>query len=226
MELLSNQESKAGYQEGTLPESKGKGYKKMGVRKRDSQRSKVYDWEEMAGLWDEKNITQQETIELFNAVVTHYGYDKVVYKPKLVFNSKLRAIAGKCSGNNIICLNPDMLKVHVVLHELAHAFTNVMYGIPKAGHGEHFVMVLLTLYTKYRVIKPETHIQYLIDEGVKIARFEDIKYTEDMENVIMQYPPNIEYQYSTNKIIPAYRVIELGYKHCYTEALEYLKDKE
>ncbi len=117
----------------------------MRVRARDNQRSKCYSWE-----WGflSKNISNKPksdegVVALVEKACARYG----IKPPAIVFTGNRKACYGGIARLHIADWGKTPL---VILHESAHAITDVLFGRHEiAGHGKEWVGVYIELLSWY-----------------------------------------------------------------------------
>lgn len=115
---------------------------------RDSQRERVYRWEEKWIDWNRNTITLLECRELAKWACRHFRL-KIAPHVKQHMN---RALSYSISEYCLISLRADQHKNRaVVLHESAHFITDEIFGDKVQWHGEEFLGVYLRLLIKARV---------------------------------------------------------------------------
>lgn len=106
---------------------------------RDSQRAKVYSWENRL-FWTHEELSFDECLALVSRVRIDYG------APMLrVLDGRARTSACYAPDRNAIVLPRQQRKTFVVLHELAHSLA----GITVAWHGPEFMRIYLDLLERY-----------------------------------------------------------------------------
>lgn len=119
----------------------------------DYQRQAVYNWEgrtlrQNKDLQPSRLLTLEEAEGIVNEVYSLLGIDHV-HPPSLVINNRLRRYSYARYWNRTLQLHKDWgLRLHVVLHELAH-FLKRDLSFVGSSHGAEFVSLnafLMALY--------------------------------------------------------------------------------
>ena len=111
---------------------------------RDSQRSKVYDWERTT-LPPGPDAEVEETLKLVDAIVRGYALNKVSVE------WGLRGLAGRAYYSKIQLNNRGATR-WVVCHEMAHVILTQKCDV--AAHGPEFMRVYLDLLKRHMDISP------------------------------------------------------------------------
>src|ERR1700760_608344 len=130
---------------------------------RDSQRGKVYEWEEsFVAPRDGSRIAYQQAQGMVDAIWAEMG---LLYPPKVEpLPHQARSILA--DANRLSIRLPDVSPSGWLLHELAHAMTSTHDG-QSNGHGRIFVGVYAQLLTRYLRIPSETLLRSLKDAGIQ-----------------------------------------------------------
>ena len=130
---------------------------------RDSQRGKVYEWEEsFVAPRDGSRIAYQQAQGIVDAIWSEIG---LLYPPKVEpLPRQARSILA--DGNRLSIRLPDVIPSWWLLHELAHAMTSTHDG-QSDRHGRIFVGVYAQLLTRYLRIPSETLLRSLEDAGIQ-----------------------------------------------------------
>lgn len=113
----------------------------------DSQRSKVYSWEnKYVAPHDNSHVEYEHIQGLIDYVWQNEGYQ---YPPKLMpmAKQKTRAMAS-ATRNTIKVHEGKSIPTWVVLHEVAHSITSVLEGGSNM-HCEDFMGIYIKLLVKY-----------------------------------------------------------------------------
>ena len=116
------------------------------MRLRDSQRAKVYRWEQSVIRPNDKvRLTREECRELVERVFSDYNFYGL--EPELRFRGTSRTRATGCRA--YINLPPWAMITSVVLHEVAHALGDRRLVSAHAWHGPEFVRLYCELLSRY-----------------------------------------------------------------------------
>ncbi len=121
---------------------------KVSLRKRDSQRSKVYRFENRLKSvfgYTSTFLTIDECQELINEIFDIYGFSN---PPRMTTSRKNTRYGFASYTRNIIKTHPDYLEYRHILHEIAHFIDYHTYGYSNQHHAP-FVSIVLELYEMY-----------------------------------------------------------------------------
>lgn len=127
----------------------------LGVKARDSQRSKLYKWEAATFVKSGEDLTLDQCKVLAHEAVSRYGFTNF----PVIKDGRGRRNAG--GSEYEIDLPRWARNRFVVLHEAAHAIVDMLarrHNVPRstwAGHGAEFTRVFVSLLDAYGV-KPKT----------------------------------------------------------------------
>jgi hypothetical protein len=130
---------------------------------RDSQRGKVYEWEErFVAPRDGSRISYQQAQGMVDAIWAEMG---LLYPPKVEpLPRQARSILA--DANRLSIRLPDVSPSWWLLHELAHAMTSTQDG-QSDRHGRIFVGVYAQLLTRYLRLPSDALLQSLNGAGIE-----------------------------------------------------------
>ena len=117
---------------------------------RDSQKSRLYRWEERWVDWNRNTLTLQECRDLSKWACRHFRLKIAPVVKQHMKRSMSYSISEKC----LISLQADQHKNRaIVLHETAHFIADEVYGYGNSvqHHGPEFMGVYLRLLIKARI---------------------------------------------------------------------------
>jgi hypothetical protein len=177
-------------------------------RPRDSQRSKLYRWEEATLNPRSPRLSRPECMELAETVCTDYG----VALPLVNFTGKrLTYTTGSplMGTGPTICLPEYGRHRCGVLHELAHHLLHQRFNNTVAWHGPEFVRVYLDLIEWYapKDFKIAELRKSLADAGIKISwRPVDFPRISPTEKALIQKVRDAEFAfYDARRQLREYR---------------------
>ncbi len=133
--------------------------------KRDSQRSRVYAWENrVIAPCDPSFVSFPGAQGVVNAIWTEMG---LLYPPKV--ESLPKHVKATVATATRLCIRlPDRLPSWCLLHEIAHGMTTTVDG-QSDGHGAEFMGVYLRLLARYLRLDPADLAHSARDDDIKIA---------------------------------------------------------
>lgn len=148
-----------------------KEYKKYRAKTRDQQRSKVYNWErELEQLLGNKELTKQETYDLYKEVFSLFGLDC----PNIEITNQKKTRCTSYGDGSIRVAESWGCTVTTTLHEASHSILKLLGWRGIQGHGAEFVslyMELLELYLDYDRTVMEA---YALRDKVKFIKDFDV----------------------------------------------------
>jgi len=118
---------------------------------RDTQRSKVYQWENLAfdkpahtGV--EPELELRDIKKIVTKVARDYGLS---HRKVRVLDGRGRRSAAYSSGERAIKMPRWSRTRFIVLHELAHWIVKVLWPMKAAAHGREFVGIYMELLRRY-----------------------------------------------------------------------------
>ncbi len=134
------------------------------ARSRDSQRSKVYEWERP---YHKNTLTLSECQALVEEVFKKYSLEA----PR-VADGRGRSSACYKPGIHVICIPVWARKHSIVLHECAHGLVDKIEP-ELAWHGPEFARVYAQLLAHYKYDTLSDIITSLKNKNIKVARAAD-----------------------------------------------------
>lgn len=111
----------------------------------DAQARRVYAWEDRAVAPRDRS---QVPFARMQALVDHvWSAEGLRWPPLVRYRRATRATLA--TGSRLAIEAPDSLPSWVLLHEMAHAFTDPGDGMPHAGHGPDFLGLYVHLLVRH-----------------------------------------------------------------------------
>lgn len=122
------------------------------MRHRDTQRSRVYKWEDrFLPTYDRTDIPFEQTQTLVDGIWTDLG---LKYPPTVIKKKNTHKTAAKANRTHIFV--PDTIRGWVLLHELSHSLTlDVEREDTEGAHGPRFVGIYAKLLIRYLRVSEE-----------------------------------------------------------------------
>lgn len=131
---------------------------------RDSQRKKVYDWEDNVLLPKSKRLKEEEVCKLAHGLCKVYGMPPLAYLH--THHDDLRTAWYRRGG---IILPKWAHNTCIVTHEVAHHFVYSRYSRHDVeAHGPEFVMFSITMFAEYGGLSKRKLIASAIEAGIRV----------------------------------------------------------
>jgi hypothetical protein len=134
--------------------------------KRDSQRSRVYAWENrVIAPCDPSFVSFPAAQGMVNAIWSEMG---LLYPPKVEPLPK-QAKATVATATRLCIRLPERLPSWCLLHEIAHAMTTTHDGLSD-GHGTKFVGFYMQLLVRYLRFEQDPLVTSLLNERINYEK--------------------------------------------------------
>ena len=127
---------------------------------RDFQKSKVYHWESVNGIWGSKRLSNNQADNLIEKV-ERYCHCKAT--PKITFRKRTTSRG----SSTVIKLN-NSPTIWLVIHEATH---HIAYAASEGdSHGPKFVRLLIELLHHYKVADRNQLLRSAKVNGIEVAK--------------------------------------------------------
>lgn len=156
----------------------------MGMRLRDSQRSKVYKWESAMGFWKPRvAMSWSDCEKLVKAAWSMYGAGKPM--PTLHYKPNIR-MCYHSPSRGIIVLNRLGMRAETVLHETAHGIIAQRTGLTYEAHGPEWMGVYIDMLYVFMGLNDDDLHAKARAVGIRTTKIEKIRWTHTAHNIIWQ----------------------------------------